>query len=231
MSKNEKRMIFMDIVALIMFSVVTLAFPFTRNNIFWLSFAFGIIAILVQMFVFILAFSGEDSPKSKFYGFPIARIGITYMIIQLVISLLFMVLATLVAFWIPFVLFVLVLGVFSLGFVAADATRDEIVRQDVKLTVDTACMQNLRSIIYPLKGQISDAECVKQLNELSDLFKYSDPVSSVSIKPIEDSLTALVYELQKAVIDSDPESVTELCKKITLTLTERNRLCKLNKAH
>ena len=39
----------------------------------------------------------------------------------------------------------------------------------------------------------------------------------------------MVDELQKAVVDNDSESIIGLCDKIRISLTERNRLCKLNK--
>lgn len=121
------------------------------------------------------------------------------------------------------------LGITAIGFIAADVTRDEIERQDVVLKADTECMQSLRSIVYPLSGQVADIECSKFLKNLAEEFKYSDPVSSGSIKDIEGELTALVGELQNAVVDTDVEAIKALCQKINVTLAERNRLCKLNK--
>ena len=64
---------------------------------------------------------------------------------------------------------------------------------------------------------------------MAEEFKYSDPVSSEAIKNIENELSEMVDELQKAVVDNDSESIIGLCDKIKISLTERNRLCKLNK--
>ena len=229
MTKNEKRTCIVLVILLVVFAVIALAVPFVKGGVFWLSFVFGIIAIAVQLYVLKSAFGKDGSPRSKIYGFPIAKIGFVYMVAQLLLSLIFMALGFMCPMWIPVVIYVILLGAIAVGFIAADVTRDEIENQDVALKADTECMQNLRSIVYPLSGQIEDAECSEMLKKLAEEFKYSDPVSSDSIKDIEQELTALVNELQKAVIDADVEAIKVLCQKIKVTLIERNRICKLNK--
>lgn len=231
MTKNEKRVCIVLAINLVVFVVISLVVPFVKSGVFWLSFVFGIIAIAVQLYVLKIAFGKDESPRSKFYGFPIAKIGFVYMVAQLLLSLVFMAIGFICPVWIPVIVYVVLLGGASIGFIAADVTRDEIERQDVVLKTDTECMQTLRSIVYPLSGQTEDGESSELLKKLAEEFKYSDPVSSDSIKDIEKDLTALVEELQKAVVDGDAQSVKGLGQKISVTLTERNRLCKLNKKH
>lgn len=231
MTKNEKRVCVVLAIILVVFAVISLAVPFVKGGVFWLSFVFGIIAIAVQLYVLKTAFGKDESPISKFYGFPIAKIGFVYMVAQLLLSLVFMAIGFMCPIWIPVIVYVALLGGASIGFIAADVTRDEIERQDVVLKADTECMQTLRSIVYPLSGQIEDAECSELLKKMAEEFKYSDPVSSDSIKDIEKELTTLVEELQKAVVDGDIEAIRLFSHKISVTLTERNRLCKLNKKH
>ena len=229
MTKNEKRVCIVMIIILAVFVVVSLALPFIKGGVFWLSFVFGIVAIAVQLYVLKSAFGKNESPRSKFYGFPIAKIGFVYMVAQVLISFMFMAIGFICPIWIPVIVYVILLGAASIGFVAADVTRDEIEHQDVVLKADTECMQSLRSIVYPLSGQITDKECSKLLENLAEEFKYSDPVSSETIKDIEQELTTLVDELQKTVIDADVDAIKALYQKIKVTLTERNRLCKINK--
>lgn len=229
MTKNEKRVCIVLAIILVVFAVISLAVPFVKSGVFLLSFVFGIIAIAVQLYVLKTAFGKDESPRSKFYGFPIAKIGFVYMVAQLLLSLVFMAIGFMCPIWIPVIVYVAMLGGAIIGFIAADVTRDEIERQDVVLKTDTECMQTLRSIVYPLSGQTEDSECSELLKKLAEEFKYSDPVSSDSIKDIEKELTVQVSELQKAVIDADVEAIKALCQKIKITLTERNRLCKLTK--
>lgn len=58
---------------------------------------------------------------------------------------------------------------------------------------------------------------------------YSDPVTNAATKDIEYELSACMDELERAMLDNDAESAKILMKRTTAQLTERNRLCKLNK--
>jgi hypothetical protein len=229
MTKNHKRILAVIAIVFVAFTVITVALPFEKNGIFWLSYIFAIISIFAQIYVLKVAFDGADSTKSKFYGFPIAQVGVVYMCVQLVLSIIFMALSTKAPIWLAVVIYILLLALAGIGFISTDAVRDEIVRQDVKLETNVSCMTTLRSIVYPLADMCSDENAKKALQDLADEFRYSDPVSSESLKDIESELENQVGELQLAVTEGKAENILSLCKKIKITLTERNRLCKLGK--
>ena len=90
-------------------------------------------------------------------------------------------------------------------------------------------MQALQSKTRMLIGQCEDAELLVSLSKLAEAVQYSDPVSSDALEEIEFELTQLVDELQKAVVEQEYVAAQKLVKKAADTLTERNRLCKLNK--
>ena len=228
LGKNSRRFLVSDGILFVIFNVISFAVPFAKSSVFWISYVFGIIAILVQVAVMKIAFSGTDTARSKFYGFPIARIGVVYAIVQIILSILFMALSALIPFWIPLVLFVILLGISAIGFIAADATRDEIVRQDEKIVKDVSFMRNLQSKMNLLVEQCENPDLKKQVKSLAEDIRYSDPVSNNSLNEIERELYFYIEDLQKAVVDND-ENAFEICKKAKTVLAERNRLCKLNK--
>ena len=131
--KNQIRGWIVLAVFFIIDSVIAFALPFAHTAVFWLSYIFSVIAIAVQVYVMQVAFCKEKSVKSKFYGFPVANVGVIYMLAQLVLGLVFMALAARVPVWLPVVLYVILLGAAAMGFIAADAMRDEVERQDVQL--------------------------------------------------------------------------------------------------
>lgn len=233
MKKNEVRSGIVLIIIAVIFTLVALILPFSKNAVFWTSWLIGILSAGVCAFALKTAFRGGadkgEGAKSKFYGFPIAKVGLLYMAVQLVLSLIFMAMSSVLPPFIPAVVSLILLGVAAIGLIGADAVRDEVERQDIKLTTDTKCMQNLRSIVYPLAAQCADNEASSALQKLADDFRYSDPVSSDSTADIEKDLTAQMGDLQAAVIDGNAGEIKELCRKIGITLTERNRLCKLGK--
>jgi hypothetical protein len=136
--------------------------------------------------------------------------------------------AVFVPVWIPIILFIIVLGLSSVGFIAADATREEIVRQDKVIVKDVSFMRNIQSKMNVLTAQCQNEEIKKAVSDLAEEVRYSDPVSSDAIKDIENELNNSVEELQRAIIDND-ENALEICKRTKDILLERNRLCKLNK--
>jgi predicted RND superfamily exporter protein len=130
--------------------------------------------------------------------------------------------------WIPVVLFVVIIGISAVGFIAVDVTRDEIVRQDKKIVKDVSYMRNIQSKVNSLASQCNNEDVRTEVKKLSEELKYSDPVSNPTLKEIERELYFYIEELQKAVVDEDNNAI-EICKKATSILVERNRLCKLNK--
>jgi hypothetical protein len=229
MTKNQKRVLVVIAIVFVAFTVITFTLPFEKNRLFWLSYVFAIISILVQIYVMKVAFARTHSTKSKFYGFPIAQLGVVYMCIQLVLSIIFMALSTMAPIWLAVVVYILLLALAGIGLISTEAVRDEVVRQDMMLETNVSCMTTLRSIIYPLADMCSDENAKKSLQNLADEFRYSDPVSSESLKDIESELENQVGELQLSVTEENEKNIIALCKKIKITLTERNRLCKLGK--
>jgi hypothetical protein len=230
MTKNQKRgIIVLDIVAIV-YILINLLIPFHKDNpVYWVAFLFGLLAIVAQGYVMKTAFSEGESAKSKFYGFPIARVGVIYLVAQLVVSFLLMALSEVVPLWLTVLLCVVLLAAAAIGLIATDATREQIETQDQKLKKDVATMQNLISQAKALVGLCENQEMQTAVRKLSDSFSYSDPVSSPALRDIENELTESLNELQRAVVDGDVEGTLTLCKRTENTLAERNRLCKLGK--
>ena len=232
MSKNRIRFYVSLAIIFAIFSVIAFAVPFRHNAVFWLSYAFAVVAVLVQLYSYPKAFDFEGHDvRSKFYGFPLARLTTVYLIAQLVLSLLFMIVAkyTEVKTWIPVVLYAVLLGVFAIGFIAADSMKEEVERQDTvhKARVDT--MRALQSKSVFIASQCDDSETKKALDAFAEALRFSDPVSSDALKDIEENLTGLVEELGNAVLDKDYSATRTLCAKASSLLADRNRMCKLNK--
>lgn len=78
MKLNEKEKKGLVVLALlfVVYTLIVLAVPFTKGGMFWLTYLFTAAAFGVQAYVFKLSFEKEAGAKSKFYGFPIARVGV-----------------------------------------------------------------------------------------------------------------------------------------------------------
>ena len=230
LSKNAVRFLIFIGLALLVFNVIAFVVPFAKTGTFWIGYLFGTISILGQIAVMKLAFNGTTTVRSKFYGFPVARIGIIYAVVQVLLSIFLMALAAYIPAWIPVVIFIILFAIAAAGLVASDTVREEVVRQDAKIVEDVKTMRNLQSKMNML---VSQSDCNEEeksaLSSLAEEIKYSDPVSGKATKELEQELLFDIEELQKVVVDGDNESALKICKKAMGILAERNRLCKLNK--
>ncbi len=229
MSKNSIRGYITLAVIFIVFSVIAFAAPFHMTLVFWLAYVFGVISIAYQIYVFKISFSGDKNVKSKFYGFPIVKIGIIYLIAQLIISLIEMCIAALIPAWVALIINIMPVALAAIGCIAADAMRDEIVSQDIQLKRDVYSMRELQSFAASLVGLCSNDDLRNSIQNMANEFKYSDPVSSEQTKDIENELKVQMKELQKTLIDGDEDIANTLCVKLINSLAERNRICALNK--
>ena len=230
MKKNAIRWWVVLGVVLVVYNVLAFALPFPKTAVFAVSYLFTTIAILAQIYVIRTAFYRGEGVKSKFYGFPIAKLGVIYLAVQLIAGLVFMALGLIVPVWLPLALYMVLLGVAAVGFVAADAARDEVVRQEVKLEKDVSRMREFQAKGRALVALNKVSEAARPLEKLAEDLRFSDPVSSEALTEIEDQLAECLAQLQEAVSAQKTEQILSVCQEAERILAERNQLCKLNKA-
>lgn len=216
--------------AAVVYNVIAFALPFAKTEVFFLSWIFTMAALAAQVYVIRTAFFKGEGIKSKLYGFPIARVGIIYLAVQMVLGLVFMALGTVVPFWLPLVLYVILMGAALIGLITTEGVREEVERQERKLVKDVSRMKKFRALADTLarEGQIPEAK--EPLMELAEAFRYSDPVSNGALREIEDTLADDLAHLQDAVALLEKEKALELCRKTKRDLEKRNQLCKTMKA-
>lgn len=232
MSRNKIRGYIVLAILFVMFSVIAFVVPFNRTAGFWLAYVFGVISIAFQIYIFEVAFGKGADAKSRFYGFPIAKLGVVYLVAQLVVSLLMMIIVKVAPsfpYWVFTIVSVLLMGFTAIGCISADTMREEISKQDVKLKSNVSVMRNLQSIVSSVASQCEDGDVKALLEELADEFRYSDPVSCEASEELEQDLTENMKEIQKAVLDGDMLAVKNLGAKVKGILSERNRVCRVSK--
>lgn len=225
MRKDTIRAIVVAAITFIIYNLIAFVIPFAHTVAFWISYGFTLAAFAVVFASIYIAFIKNPDAKSRFYGFPIARIGVLYGGAQLIVSLLVMALAQWTPWWIPTLVYAVGMGAAVIGLISAEAVVEEIQTQDVKLKKDVTLMRGLQSKVCQIASHTDDAA----IKALAEEFRYSDPVSSEAIADAEADLAAVVDELQAAYVDGDHEAMTQLCRKAATLLAERNRICKLNK--
>lgn len=225
MKKDTIRWIIGLAVLLILYILIAFLIPFVHTATFWVSFLFTLVAFGVMGASFYIAFIKNPDARSRFYGFPIAKIGVIYGGVQLIAGLIFMALAAYAPTWAAVLVYAIALGAAVIGLISAETVVEDIRIQDSKLKKDVALMRTLQSKVHQMAMQSEDAS----IKALAEEFRYSDPVSSATLAEIEAKLTAAVDELQSAIDSGDRDTVKQQIRKASGILSERNRLCKINK--
>ena len=227
--KNSTRSLIIIAIELVVFSVIAFAIPFAHTTAFWVAYGFGALAILFQLYIFKASFAGDGDAKSRFYGFPTARLGVYYLVVQLIVSVIEMALARVIPTGGAVAINVLLLALAVVGCITVDAMRDEIIRQDTALKKNVGNMRELQSLSAALVGQCADASLKPTLQKLADEFRYSDPVSSEKTLELEEDMKLQLGDIQQALVEGDSDGAKKLCGKLMGSLAERNRVCSVSK--
>ena len=227
--KNSTRSLIIIAIALVVFSVVAFAIPFAHTTAFWVAYGFGALAILFQLYIFKISFIGDGDARSRFYGFPIARLGVYYLVAQLIVSVIEMALSKVIPTGVAVAINVLLLALAVVGCITVDAMRDEIIRQDGALKKNVGNMRELQSLSAALVGQCGDEALKPMLQKMADEFRYSDPVSSEKTLELEEDMKAQLGDIQQALVEGDSDGAKKLCGKLMGSLAERNRICSVSK--
>lgn len=230
MKKDTFRWIIGLGVLLVLYILVAFLIPFVHTATFWVSFLFTLMAFGVVAESFYIAFIKNPDARSRFYGFPIAKIGAIYGLVQLIAGIIFMALAVYAPVWTAVLVYAIALGAAVIGLISAEAVVEEIRVQDVKLKKDVSFMRGLQSKVNQMAAQCDNPDAAAAVKQFAEEMRYSDPVSSEALSEIETDLSAAVDELQAAIVDGDSNATKQLCRKASALLAERNRLCKLNKS-
>jgi hypothetical protein len=206
-----------------------MAVPFEKNSVFAWSYVFTLIAMAMQIAVWHYAWSKDSDIQSKFYGIPILLVGSIYLIAQVLLGLVFMILAVWVPLWVPVVLYVVLLGAMLIGCIGADIARSEVQRVGQEQEKDTSFIKILRAETEVMDVSDLDGELAKTIMELKEQIRYSDPVSSASLKEAEDEMRLTLHFLKNALKEKQYDSARQYAGQLITETKRRNALCRVMK--
>lgn len=231
LNKKSKSVIAVYAIVLFVYVFAFLIIPFNKTAASWISFVFTIIALTSSLFVCGYAFNKKQTLVSKIYGYPIFRVGAVYALTQLAIGIVICAIAVFVAvpYWVALLVSVILLGASTIGVIITDNTRDLVEEVDESIKVDTKNVTRFQINIAGIVDVCENAEVKVDLENLSELFRFSDPVTNEDTKESEEAIKTMLTELKTLVADGSTNDIKALIKKITNALNERNRICKTSK--
>ena len=230
--KNKKvlsTLIVYGIVALALL-LLFLVIPFKKPAASWISLIFALISLALSFYVTIYAFGKGEKLVSKVYGFPIARVGFLYAIIQTAVFIILCIVGAIVSVpaWVALVIAILLLAGAAIGVIITDNIRDHVEAIDEQVKAETKAVSYFRLNTAGLADQAQDSEVRKTLEKLEEDIRYSDPVSSDATKEIELEIQTKIETL-KTSFSADKETLLQQITELSNLVKERNRVCKTAK--
>lgn len=232
LDKNTIKNLTIFAVVLVLYNVISFAIPFKHTPTFWGAYIFGMVSVILQIGIVLLAANGAETLRKKVYAFPVFRMGIIYLAVQLGVSLVFSVAANFIENfpgWIIYVISVIVLGVFIILVLLTDTAKDEIIKLEEEEERQTVQVKTFRINIDSIMRRVDDKELLKLLEKLSDTAKYSDPVSCEELYAIESEITDKIGELGSLVRAGETDAAKILTEQIIDLFEDRNAQCKVYK--
>ena len=209
-------------ILFVLVSVITFAVPSAKNAVFWISYAFTVVAFAAQIVIWKSALGHVESLKSKFLGFPVVHIGIVYLVVQNIALIVFLSVPTL-PIWSTVVVCTVIAGVSAVCMIASTAGRSEIERVSAKVQEKTFFIKQVQTKIKLLADAETDAATKSALTQLAEKIRYSDPMSNEQIADIEDRITAKVAELESST------DKAKIIGELNSLFDERNRKIRILK--
>lgn len=228
MQNNKLLTIIALLLVMALFNLIVFTIPFHKTDVFWISYAFGMFAILFQVVIYRVAWSKATSLKSKFLGIPFIQVGFFYAAAQLTSSAVFMLMSH-APYQVPLIINSILLVTCILALIATEIGRDVVTPIDIKATQKVNFIKSLQFDIEAVANIVEVGETRLALSSLAEIFQFSDPMSDATLAPAEEEIRKLVTELTSAVEQKDWALVNDQIICIERLMKQRNRNVLLRK--
>jgi len=197
------------------------------SSVFWMSYAFSMLAFGVQYTSMLLSFRKSDV-ETVFFGLPLASFSVFYLIAQICVGFIFMIFQK-IGTTIPLVIQVLVLAIFAVIAIIAIMARDTV--QEIGETIKTKIVEHKSKNVDVdvLLATCEDAALKSKLRKISETIKYADPMTTDVIADVEQRIGQKLSELRIYCENGETDEAVKTCSALELLYVERNKKLILSK--
>ena len=197
------------------------------DGTFWISYGFIMLAFAIQLVV--AWFSLKDSDSTKlFFNIPLFTISLISLAFMIIVGTTCMILPALPS-WITIISCVLALGFSIIAMMGAQAVASSATDVGTKVKTQTLFIKSLTVDVDSLISRASSEEMKKDLQDLYDVVRYSDPMSNDALQGIESQITLKIGEVTDGVMRGDAALVAKASKDAAILINDRNKRCKMLK--
>ena len=234
MKKNFKYFGITWIVGFIIFNAITFLIPnevfgVTRfdKGVFWIAYALITLSFIAQL-ITAYKFIKDDSNEKMFLNIPLLRTGYAAIIVSIIVGMVFMIFPVLPA-WIGAIVSLLITGYFVIACVKAIVLSEAISQKEQQIKTNTSFIKDAVIESANLIASATTEEIRIECQKIYDAFRFSDYVSKVSLKEVEDEISNYLSKMKLAVGNANITEVKFTSKKLLILIKERNIRCKASK--
>lgn len=227
---NKTLASFLPPIIFIVYTIITFViWGDNKESGFWLGWIFSLIATIITTAMPYLMVKNGKEVKSILDGFSIHAVTLVYFAAQLVLGFICMIFNDHAMTFL--VILEVLLNAAYIFFIIASFMGKNIVsgiEQNQKEKV--YFVKSIASDLSLVAGKIQDEDLKKKVEKITEIAKYSDPMSSQTLAGLEATISSKVEELKDAVADGKTsEEISKIIERIEDKFVERNEKCKLLK--
>ncbi len=219
-------------VLIVLLTVCTFAIPFPKldDGVLITSYVCAVVMTIAEGSLALSLLFNEGNLNQRVLSLPILFSGYVALVLQVIATLAFYVCNAFIKLpiWIVIVIECLLFGYLIIqlakGFFFKDRNREYHDR-----AANTKFMDEFRARLKAIVAINSNENIKKELEDLLDIAKGSDPVTNDKTMDSESELLSDLQELDEAIKSGSEDEARAVIKKTKNTLLERNVLCKTGK--
>lgn len=219
-------------VLIVLLTVCTFAIPFPKldDGVLITSYVCAVVMTIAEGSLALSLLFNEGNLNQRVLSLPILFSGYVALVLQVIATLAFYVCNAFIKLpiWIVILVECLLFGYLIIqlakGFFFKDRNREYHDR-----AANTKFMDEFRARLKAIVAINSNENIKKELEDLLDVAKGSDPVTNDKTMDSESELLSDLQELDEAIKSGSEDEARAVIKKTKNTLLERNVLCKTGK--
>ena len=198
-----------------------------KNNIFWISYGFFIVAFLMHMCCVYFTMKNL-SVRTAFFGIPLISFSNYFLLAELFVSFVFMVFRRSVGPKLCVAVQVVLLAIYLIIAIISITSREYVANVTERVAEDQKIIQNIRGEIESLMQQCQHAEAKEMLRQAAEAARYANQKSDPSVSMIDNSIRVTLNQLKAAYNIGDLAGLERNCRDLVNEFSDRNRTLNIN---
>lgn len=191
------------------------------NNVFWISYGFMVTVLILHILV-VYSLSLKGTLNAFFLGIPLISFSLFFLIAELFTSFVFMYFREHVGIKITILIQMLILAAFLVISIITLMTKGIISDADKEKKQNIVFIKGATVEVDLMINRCSDTYIKKELIKLSEVIRYSDPMTTPIAENVESKIRTHMALLSEKVDENDNNGIMDECVKIIALFKERN---------